>query len=50
LVKDKDSDADKILQWLEEGAFDALRKQYLAMIVLGIYTNDQDPSKFVEAW
>ncbi|KAI0647405.1 HORMA domain-containing protein [Trametes meyenii] len=43
-------EADKLLDYLETGIFDALQKQYLRSFVFAIYLDDQDPNNVVEAY
>ncbi|KAJ3558173.1 hypothetical protein NM688_g1079 [Phlebia brevispora] len=43
-------EADKILDYLEYGIFDALQKQYLRSFVFAIYLDNQDPNNIVEAY
>jgi hypothetical protein len=51
LVRDSgDDDVEKVLSWVEDGAFAALKDGHLAMILFGIYTDAQDPTKLIEAW
>ncbi|KAH9945814.1 HORMA-domain-containing protein [Epithele typhae] len=44
------NEADKLLEYLEVGIFDALEKQYLRSIIFAIYLDDQDPNNIVEAY
>ena len=51
LVKDTaNTDVQKVLAWIENGAFAALRDGYLAMILFGVYTDEENPTNLVEAW
>ncbi|KAJ6490669.1 HORMA domain-containing protein [Mycena vitilis] len=43
-------EADKILNYLEYGIFDALQKQYLRSFVFAIYLDEKDPNNIVEAY
>ncbi|KAH9901464.1 HORMA domain-containing protein [Cubamyces lactineus] len=43
-------EADKLLDYLENGIFDALQKQYLRSFVFAIYLDDQDPNNIIEAY
>ncbi|KAJ7481133.1 HORMA domain-containing protein [Mycena galericulata] len=43
-------EADKILNYLEYGIFDALQKQYLRSFVFAIYLDEKDPTNIVEAY
>ncbi|KAI0672868.1 HORMA-domain-containing protein [Trametes maxima] len=43
-------EADKLLDYLETGIFDALQKQYLRSFVFAIYLDDQDPNNVIEAY
>lgn len=38
-----------LVDWLK-GAFDALEKKYLRVLILGIYTNRDDPDTLIEAY
>ncbi|KAA1469348.1 DNA-binding protein [Dentipellis sp. KUC8613] len=44
------AEADKILDYLENGIFDAIEKQYLRSFIFAIYLDDQDPNNIVEAY
>ncbi|KAJ7578469.1 HORMA domain-containing protein [Mycena floridula] len=43
-------EADRILNYLEDGIFDALQKQYLRSFIFGIYLDSKDPNNIVEAY
>ncbi|KAI0807770.1 HORMA-domain-containing protein [Fomes fomentarius] len=43
-------EADKLLDYLDNGIFDALSKQYLRSLIFAIYLDDQDPNNIVEAY
>ncbi|RPD66479.1 hypothetical protein L227DRAFT_649196 [Lentinus tigrinus ALCF2SS1-6] len=43
-------EADKLLDYLENGIFDALSKQYLRSFIFAIYLDDQDPNNIIEAY
>ncbi|KAF9564361.1 DNA-binding protein [Agrocybe pediades] len=43
-------EADKILNYLEYGIFDALEKQYLRSFIFAIYLDNKDPTNIVEAY
>ncbi|TFK42379.1 HORMA domain-containing protein [Crucibulum laeve] len=43
-------EADKILNYLEYGIFDALEKRYLRSFIFAIYLESKDPSNIVEAY
>ncbi|KAJ7633058.1 HORMA domain-containing protein [Roridomyces roridus] len=43
-------EADKLLNYLEYGIFDALQKQYLRSFVFAIYLDEKDPNNIVEAY
>ncbi|KAI0063417.1 hypothetical protein BV25DRAFT_1883873 [Artomyces pyxidatus] len=44
------AEADKLLDYLEHGIFDALEKQYLRSFIFAIYLDNQDPNNIVEAY
>ncbi|KAF8643792.1 hypothetical protein AX16_008811 [Volvariella volvacea WC 439] len=44
------SEADKIMDYLEHGIFDALRRQYLRSFIFAIYLDSKDPTNIVEAY
>ncbi|KAI0344853.1 DNA-binding protein [Trametopsis cervina] len=43
-------EADKLLDYLENGIFDALQKQYLRSFIFAIYLDNDDPNNIVEAY
>ncbi|KAF8912012.1 HORMA domain-containing protein [Gymnopilus junonius] len=43
-------EADKILNYLENGIFDALEKGYLRSFIFAIYLDNKDPNNIVEAY
>ncbi|TFK54684.1 DNA-binding protein [Heliocybe sulcata] len=43
-------EADKLLDFLENGIFDALQKQYLRSFIFAVYLDQQDPNNIVEAY
>ncbi|KAF9160485.1 DNA binding protein [Actinomortierella ambigua] len=43
-------EGDAFLNWLECGIFDALNKQYLSTIVLGIYLDKEKPTELAESY
>ncbi|TFK94784.1 HORMA-domain-containing protein [Polyporus arcularius HHB13444] len=43
-------EADKLLDYLDNGIFDALSKQYLRSFIFAIYLDDQDPNNIIEAY
>ncbi|EIW60264.1 uncharacterized protein TRAVEDRAFT_119861 [Trametes versicolor FP-101664 SS1] len=43
-------EADKLLDYMENGIFDAVQKQYLRSFVFAVYLDDQDPNNIVEAY
>lgn len=43
-------EADKLLDYLEHGIFDALEKQYLRSFIFAIYLDSKDPTNIVEAY
>ncbi|KZT26606.1 hypothetical protein NEOLEDRAFT_1062776 [Neolentinus lepideus HHB14362 ss-1] len=43
-------EADKLLDFLESGIFDALQKQYLRSFIFAVYLDSQDPNNIVEAY
>ncbi|KAJ7154281.1 HORMA domain-containing protein [Mycena filopes] len=43
-------EADRILNYLEHGIFDALQKQYLRSFVFAVYLDEKDPNNIVEAY
>ncbi|KAI8989768.1 HORMA-domain-containing protein [Trametes punicea] len=43
-------EADRLLDYLENGIFDALQKQYLRSFIFAIYLDDQDPNNIIESY
>ncbi|KZT09612.1 HORMA-domain-containing protein [Laetiporus sulphureus 93-53] len=43
-------EADRLLDYLENGIFDALQKQYLRSCIFAVYLDSQDPNNIVEAY
>ncbi|KIP10850.1 hypothetical protein PHLGIDRAFT_64843 [Phlebiopsis gigantea 11061_1 CR5-6] len=43
-------EADRLLDYLENGIFDALQKQYLRSFIFAIYLDSEDPNNIVEAY
>ncbi|KZT71267.1 HORMA-domain-containing protein [Daedalea quercina L-15889] len=43
-------EADKLLDYMENGIFDALQKQYLRSFILAIFLDNDDPNNIVEAY
>lgn len=43
-------EGDKILNYLENGIFDALQKEYLRSFIFAIYLDNKDPTNIVEAY
>ncbi|KAJ7264961.1 HORMA domain-containing protein [Mycena haematopus] len=43
-------EADRLLNYLEHGIFDALQKQYLRSFIFAIYLDEKDPNNIVEAY
>ncbi|KAJ4478474.1 HORMA-domain-containing protein [Lentinula aciculospora] len=43
-------EADRILNYLEYGIFEALQKQYLRSFIFAIYLDNNDPNNIVEAY
>ncbi|XP_072220412.1 zebrafish testis-expressed 38 [Leuresthes tenuis] len=41
--------ANKVVKWMM-GCFDALEKQYLQIICIGVYTNPEDPNRIIESY
>ncbi|XP_041848940.1 HORMA domain-containing protein 1-like [Melanotaenia boesemani] len=41
--------ANKVVKWMM-GCFDALEKQYLQIIFIGVYTNPEDPNRIIESY
>ncbi|KAI0256862.1 HORMA domain-containing protein, partial [Lactifluus subvellereus] len=44
------AEADKLLDYLENGIFDAIEKQYLRSFIFAIYLDPEDPNNIVEAY
>ncbi|KAF8584095.1 DNA-binding protein [Ramaria rubella] len=44
------TEGDKLLEYLEEGIFDALEKQYLRSFIFAVYLDDKDPENIIEAY
>lgn len=44
------NEGDKILDYLEHGIFDAIKKQYLRRFVFAIYVDNSDPNNIIEAY
>ncbi|KAJ7286365.1 HORMA domain-containing protein [Mycena rebaudengoi] len=43
-------EADKILNYVEYGIFDALQRRYLRSFIFAIYLDDKDPTNIIEAY
>ncbi|TBU35629.1 HORMA-domain-containing protein [Dichomitus squalens] len=43
-------EADKLLDYMENGVFDALQKNYLRSFVFAVYLDDQDPNNIIESY
>ncbi|OCH86897.1 hypothetical protein OBBRIDRAFT_782465 [Obba rivulosa] len=43
-------EADRLLDYLEHGIFDAVEKQYLRSFIFAVYLDNQDPNNIVEAY
>ncbi|XP_074544839.1 zebrafish testis-expressed 38 [Halichoeres trimaculatus] len=41
--------ASKVVKWIM-GSFDALERQYLRLVFIGVYTNADDPNCFIESY
>ncbi|XP_061694258.1 zebrafish testis-expressed 38 [Syngnathoides biaculeatus] len=41
--------ANKVVKWLF-GCFDALEKQYLEIVFIGVYTNPKEPNRIIESY
>uniref|UniRef100_A0AAV2JUJ4 HORMA domain-containing protein n=1 Tax=Knipowitschia caucasica TaxID=637954 RepID=A0AAV2JUJ4_KNICA len=41
--------ANKVVKWMM-GCFDALEKQYLQIVFIGVYTNPEDPNSIIESY
>ncbi|KAG2020134.1 hypothetical protein CC2G_005502 [Coprinopsis cinerea AmutBmut pab1-1] len=50
MVRGYTDEADRILNYLENGIFDALEKQYLRSFIFAIYLDSKDPKNIVEAY
>ncbi|KAH9996849.1 HORMA domain-containing protein [Russula vinacea] len=44
------AEADKLLDYLENGIFDAIEKQYLRSFIFAVYLDPEDPNNIVEAY
>ncbi|KAF8516961.1 HORMA-domain-containing protein, partial [Hysterangium stoloniferum] len=44
------TEGDKLLQYLEDGIFDALEKQYLRSFIFAVYLDEDDPQNIIEAY
>ncbi|KAH8117033.1 DNA-binding protein [Phellopilus nigrolimitatus] len=44
------TEADKLLNYLEHGIFDAIERQYLKSFIFAIYLDHDDPNNIVEAY
>ncbi|KAG2135217.1 HORMA domain-containing protein [Suillus bovinus] len=44
------NEGDRIIDYLENGIFDAIDKQYLRKVIFGIYLDSKDPNNIVEAY
>ncbi|KAH9001111.1 HORMA domain-containing protein [Lactarius akahatsu] len=44
------AEADKLLDYLENGIFDAIEKQYLRSFIFAIYLDPEDPNNIIEAY
>ncbi|KAK0211239.1 HORMA domain-containing protein [Desarmillaria ectypa] len=43
-------EADRLLNYLEYGVFDALQKQYLRTFIFAVYLDNKDPNNIIEAY
>ncbi|KAH9843171.1 HORMA-domain-containing protein [Rhodofomes roseus] len=43
-------EADKLLDYMEHGIFDALQKQYLRSFIMAVFLDNDDPNNIVEAY
>ncbi|KAI0785638.1 HORMA domain-containing protein [Abortiporus biennis] len=43
-------EADKLLDFMENGIFDALQKEYLKSFIFAVYLDNDDPNNIVEAY
>ena len=50
IKRGRSPEADRLLQWIEDGVFPLLQKGTLRMVVLGIFTDPAKSNEFVEAW
>ncbi|KAG2036479.1 HORMA domain-containing protein [Suillus americanus] len=44
------NEGDRIIDYLENGIFEAIEKQYLRKVIFGIYLDSKDPNNIVEAY
>ncbi|PAV23827.1 meiosis specific hop1 [Pyrrhoderma noxium] len=44
------TEADKLLNYLEHGVFDAIERQYLKSFIFAIYLDSDDPNNIIEAY
>ncbi|KAG1823276.1 HORMA domain-containing protein, partial [Suillus variegatus] len=44
------NEGDRIIDYLENGIFEAIDKQYLRKVIFGIYLDSKDPNNIVEAY
>ncbi|KAI9458263.1 HORMA-domain-containing protein [Russula earlei] len=44
------AEADKLLDYLENGIFDAIEKQYLRSFIFAVYLDPEDPKNIIEAY
>lgn len=50
LTRGHTPEGDRLLNYLENGIFDALEKQYLRSFIFAIYLDSKDPNNIVEAY
>jgi HORMA domain len=50
LKKESNPEVDQLVNWLEVGCFDALGKQYLKTLFLGIYVEPAKPHELIESY
>ncbi|EKM82502.1 hypothetical protein AGABI1DRAFT_52691 [Agaricus bisporus var. burnettii JB137-S8] len=50
MARHSSEEADRLLNYLEHGIFDALGKQYLRSFIFAIYLDNKDPNNIVEAY
>jgi len=50
LKRNFSKEANNLIDWLETGCFDALEKQYLRKVILGIYFDAKNPEIFEELY